>query len=48
MEAQETSDAALVVGIARFDQDALAEAYRRHAGAVFALARRLLADVTLA
>ena len=42
------SDATLVVAIGRWRQDALAEAYRRHAGAVFALARRLLADATLA
>ena len=42
------SDAVLVVAISRFRQDALAEAYRRHAGAVFALARRLLVDATLA
>jgi RNA polymerase sigma-70 factor (ECF subfamily) len=34
----------LVLAIARFDQDALAEVYRRHAGAVFALARRVLVD----
>ncbi|MBA3955075.1 MAG: hypothetical protein H0X58_00195, partial [Acidimicrobiia bacterium] len=40
------SDASLVVAIARWRQDALAEAYRRHAGAVFALSRRLLADHT--
>jgi RNA polymerase sigma-70 factor, ECF subfamily len=40
----ETSDAALVVAIARYQQPALAEAYRRHAGSVFALARRLLND----
>lgn len=43
-----SSDAALVVAIGRWRQDALAEAYRRHAGAVFALARRVLADPTLA
>jgi RNA polymerase sigma-70 factor (ECF subfamily) len=42
------SDAVVVVAISRYRQDALAEAYRRHAGAVFALARRLLADATLA
>src|SRR3954470_24214797 len=42
------SDATLVVAIGRWRQDALAEAYRRHAGAVFALARRLLVDRTLA
>jgi RNA polymerase sigma-70 factor (ECF subfamily) len=40
----EVSDAALVVAIGRWRQDALAEAYRRHAGAVFALARRVLSD----
>lgn len=44
----ELSDAALVVAIGRWRQDALAEAYRRHAGAVFALARRLLAEASLA
>lgn len=38
------SDASLVVSIGRFQQDALAEAYRRHAGAVFGLAKRLLTD----
>ena len=37
-----------MVAIGRYHEDALAEAYRRHAGAVFALARRLLADRTLA
>jgi RNA polymerase sigma-70 factor, ECF subfamily len=44
----DVSDAAVVVGIARYHDDALAEAYRRHAGAVFGLARRLLAERTLA
>lgn len=44
----ESSDAVLVVGIGRYQQEALAEAYRRHAGSVFALARRLLVDRTLA
>ncbi len=42
------SDAVLVIAISRFDEQALAEAYRRHAGAVFALSRRLLNDATLA
>ena len=42
------SDAVLVVAISRYRQDALAEAYRRHAGAVFALAKRLLSDAALA
>ena len=36
------SDANLALAIARYREDALAEAYRRHAGAVFGLARRLL------
>lgn len=44
----EASDAGLVVAISRYNQDALAEAYRRHAGAVFGLARRLLAEPVLA
>ena len=42
------SDAVLVVAISRYRQEALAEAYRRHAGAVYALARRLLVDSALA
>lgn len=45
---QDMSDGGLVVAIARYREDALAEAYRRHAGAVFALARRVLADLTTA
>ena len=45
---RDASDANLLVAIGRYRHDALAEAYRRHAGAVFALARRLLADRTLA
>ena len=45
---QEASDATLVLAIARYHQEALAEAYRRHGGAVFALARRLLAEQALA
>jgi RNA polymerase sigma-70 factor (ECF subfamily) len=45
---REASDAALLVAIGRYRQEALAEAYRRHAGAVFGLARRLLADRVLA
>lgn len=42
------SDTALVVAIGRWRQDALAEAYRRHAGAVFGLASRVVGDRTLA
>ena len=44
----EVSDAALVMRISRYQQDALAEAYRRHAGAVFGLSRRLLSDAAMA
>jgi RNA polymerase sigma-70 factor, ECF subfamily len=44
----ESSDAALVVAVGRFDQAALAEAYRRHGGAVFALARRMCGDRAVA
>ena len=44
---RDLSDSALVVAISRWHQDALAEAYRRHAGAVFALARRVTGDATL-
>jgi RNA polymerase sigma-70 factor (ECF subfamily) len=45
---REASDAALVVAIGRWREDALAEVYRRHGGAAFALARRLLNDRLLA
>jgi RNA polymerase sigma-70 factor (ECF subfamily) len=38
------SDAALVAGVVQRDTRALGEMYRRHAGAVFALARRLTSD----
>jgi len=48
MSLADASDATLVVAIGRWRQDALAEAYRRHAGAAFALARRLLVDRQLA
>lgn len=47
-DVRDASDAILVVAIGRWSQEALAEAYRRHAGAVFALARRLLAERALA
>ena len=42
------SDATLVVAIARFQEAALAEVYRRHAGAVFGVARRVLWDALMA
>ena len=45
---KDLSDAGLVVAIGRYREDALAEAYRRHAGAVFALGRRVLSDVVAA
>src|SRR3954471_4276739 len=44
----DASNAALVVAVARCRQDAPTEVYRRHAGAVFGVARRLLAERTLA
>lgn len=47
-ELTHASDAMLVVAIGRWRQEALAEAYRRHAGAVFALASRVLASKNLA
>ncbi len=40
----EQSDAQLVVAIGRYDEEALAEVYRRHGGPVLGLARRILAD----
>jgi len=45
---RDASDAALVVAIGRWHEDALAEVYRRHGGAAYALARRLLNDKELA
>ncbi len=44
----DVSDAALVVAIGRWHEDALAELFRRHAGAVFGLARRVLGDAVRA
>ena len=38
----QVSDAALVVSIGRWNEAALAEAYRRHGGAVLGLARRVI------
>lgn len=45
---RDSSDAQLVVAIGRFRQDALGEAYRRHAGASFGLAQRILGNRPLA
>jgi RNA polymerase sigma-70 factor (ECF subfamily) len=44
----EVGDGALVVAIGRWREEALAEVFRRHAGAVHALARRVLGDGTAA
>jgi len=38
------SDAQLVTAVARYNEVALAEVYRRHGGAVYGLARRVLAN----
>jgi RNA polymerase sigma-70 factor (ECF subfamily) len=42
------SDASLAMAVARWQEEALAEIYRRHAGAVFGLAKRLIFDTVLA
>lgn len=42
------SDVQLTLAVARYREDALAELYRRHGGAVHALARRVLNDDALA
>ncbi len=39
---ENASDANLVMAIVRQHEDAIAEVYRRHAGAVFGLAKRVL------
>ncbi len=44
----QASDATLVVAIGRWHQEALAEVYRRHAGAVMSLAVRVLRERTMA
>ncbi len=46
-EYRAASDAQLVVAVGRFHQAALAEAYRRHAGAAFGLALRITNDRAL-
>src|SRR5436305_318772 len=45
---RERSDATRGVAVGRSRREALAAAYRRHAGAVFALSRRLLVDRAMA
>ena len=41
---EDLSDAQLVTAVARYNEVALAEVYRRHGGAVFGLAKRVLAN----
>lgn len=41
---RDQSDTNLVLAIARYRQDALAEAFRRHGGAMYALAARVMGD----
>jgi RNA polymerase sigma-70 factor (ECF subfamily) len=43
-DVEEVSDARLVTSIARYNEVALAEVYRRHGRAVYGLARRVLRD----
>jgi RNA polymerase sigma-70 factor (ECF subfamily) len=43
-DVEEVSDARLVTSIARYNEVALAEVYRRHGRAVYGLARRVLQD----
>src|ERR1039458_4555577 len=45
-EFSEASDAQLVTSIGRYSEVALAEVYRRHGGAVYGLARRVLSNAT--
>jgi RNA polymerase sigma-70 factor (ECF subfamily) len=47
-ELREASDSSLMLAVGRWHQEALAEIYRRHAGSVFGLARRVLTDRVLA
>ena len=42
MDLEQASDSTLVVAVGRWHEPALAECYRRHGGAVHALARRIL------
>lgn len=48
IDLQGSSDSTLVVAVARFHEPALAELYRRHGGAVYALARRVLGSAETA
>lgn len=48
IDVDSASDAALVVAIGRYHDRALAEVYRRHGGAVWALAKRIVRSDALA
>lgn len=48
IELRDHSDASLVLAVARYRQEALAEVFRRHGGAVYALASRVMGDATAA
>jgi len=48
IDLESASDATLVVAIGRWHEPALAEAYRRHGGAVQSLARRVLGTIEAA
>lgn len=48
LDTSTASDAALAIAMGRWDEAALEEVYRRHGGAVHALARRVLRDGSLA
>jgi RNA polymerase sigma-70 factor (ECF subfamily) len=44
LDVASASDASLAIAVARCQEDALAEIYRRHAGTLLGLARRILVD----
>src|SRR5271163_3411658 len=46
VDAGEVSDAQLVTAVARYSEVALAEVFRRHGGAVYGLAKRVLNNPT--
>ena len=48
IDLETASDATLVVAIARWHEAAMAEAYRRHGGAVYALAHRVIRETSSA
>lgn len=44
VDTSSASDSSLAIGVARCQEDALAEIYKRHAGVLLGLARRVLVD----